>query len=187
MLVTDRLILRAFEPRDRDAFVALNSDPQVMHFFGRPYSAQESLAQLSDFAQAQARRGYAFSAVERRSDHRVIGMCGLSRVDAGLPCAPATEIGWRLRPEAWGHGYATEAARAWLAHGFDALGLPEIVAFAPKINVPSRRVMARIGMRHDPDEDFLHPDIARDSELNPMVLCRIDKARWRALKEPHDT
>ncbi len=181
MLVTDRLILRPFEARDRSALVALNADRRVMRYFGRPYTPRETDTQLARFACAQARDGYAFSAVERRSDHQLIGLCGLSWFEADLPFAPATEIAWRLLPDVWGHGYSTEAARAWLRHGFTTLGLEEVVAFAPRINVPSRRVMGRIGMIYNPDGDFLHPDIARDSELNPCVLYRITRERWYSL------
>jgi RimJ/RimL family protein N-acetyltransferase len=87
-------------------------------------------------------------------------------------------VGWRLAREHWGHGYATEGARAALAFGFDALALDEIVSFTTHGNARSRRVMERLGMRHDPVDDFDNPNIADDDELRPHVLYRLDRATW---------
>jgi RimJ/RimL family protein N-acetyltransferase len=90
-----------------------------------------------------------------------------------LPFAPAIEIGWRLRPEAWGKGYASEAARAVLANGFGPLGLDEIVAYTAALNIRSQRVMERIGMVRDAASDFDHPALPEDSTLRPHELYRI--------------
>ena len=90
---------------------------------------------------------------------------------------PAVEIGWRLAAEHWGHGYATEAARAVLAFGFERLGLPEIVSFTTTANVRSRRVMEKLGMRHSPDDDFMHPLIPDGHPLRPHVLYRLRERR----------
>ncbi|MHA6327159.1 GNAT family N-acetyltransferase [Roseivivax sp. CAU 1753] len=179
MLTTDRLTLRPFAPSDRDEFVAINRDRRVMRHFPRPCTAAETDALLARFAEKLESDGHGFCAIERHRDHRMIGMCGLSRLDADLPFAPAIEIGWRLAPDAWGQGYASEAARAWLRHGFETCNLAQIVAFAPAINTASRRVMDRIGMARDPSGDFRHPDIPRASPLLPMVLYRITLADWQ--------
>ena len=97
-------------------------------------------------------------------------MVGLHRVDAALPCAPAVEVGWRLHPDWWGHGYATEAAAASLRLGFESGGLDEIVAFTTTLNTRSQAVMERLGMVHDADGDFDHPRLAEGSPLRRHVL-----------------
>ncbi len=101
------------------------------------------------------------------------GMVGLYWVGPELPVAPAVEVGWRLHPDLWGHGYASEAARASLRHGFDVVGLDEIVAFTTTVNARSQAVMVRIGMRRDTDGDFDHPALPEGSPLRRHVLYRI--------------
>ena len=100
-------------------------------------------------------------------------MAGLSRLEDGVPIAPCIEIGWRLIPSAWRKGYATEAARAWLAYGFNTLGLSEIFSFTPRLNLASQRVMQRIGMQHAKALDFEYPALPEGHELRPMVVYRL--------------
>jgi RimJ/RimL family protein N-acetyltransferase len=100
------------------------------------------------------------------------GMVGLHRVSPTIPCAPAVEVGWRLHPDHWGSGYATEAAAASLDYGFTKGGLTEIVAFTAAVNVRSQAVMERIGMVRDPAADFEHPGVAVGSRLRVHVLYR---------------
>jgi RimJ/RimL family protein N-acetyltransferase len=102
----------------------------------------------------------------------LVGMVGLHRVRPEVPCAPAVEIGWRLHPDSWGRGYATEAAEAALRFGFDVAGLSEIVAFTTTVNTRSQAVMERIGMHRDVDGDFDHPSVPEDSPLRRHVLYR---------------
>jgi len=96
---------------------------------------------------------------------------------------PCVEVGWRLAVEAWGHGYATEAARAALAFGFESRGLEEILSWTVPANVRSRAVMERIGMTRDPADDFDHPNIAVGSPLRRHVLYRLSRERWLAARE----
>lgn len=178
ILTTDRLILRPFDAGDIDAFAAINGDLRVMRFFPAPYDRAQTARMIAVFAEKRERFGYAFSAIERRCDNRLIGMAGLSRFDADVPFAPCTEIGWRLEAAQWRQGYATEAARAWLAHAFDTLELDEVVSFAPRVNGPSLAVMQRLGLQRDPSRDFLHPALAVDSPLREMHLCAISRDMW---------
>jgi RimJ/RimL family protein N-acetyltransferase len=85
------------------------------------------------------------------------------------------EIGWRLAREAWGQGFATEAAREVVRFAFDASGadLPALISFTATTNEPSRRVMRRLGMTHDPADDFEHPALPPGHELRPHVLYRL--------------
>ncbi|HEY0253748.1 MAG TPA: GNAT family N-acetyltransferase, partial [Kofleriaceae bacterium] len=150
-------------------FAALCADPDVMkHFPARlPYADAEALARRIKAELAE--RGWGLWAVEVKGGAPFIGFVGLSppkfRTDI--------EIGWRLVKAAWGHGYATEAARAAIAYGFDQLGLPEIVSFTVPANLPSQRVMERIGMVRDPDANFEHPHVPLGSPLRLHWLWRI--------------
>lgn len=96
------------------------------------------------------------------------------RVGFAVPFAPAVEIGWRLAQPWWGKGYATEAAHAVAKFAFDEVGLPELVSFTVPDNLRSRAVMERIGMRHCPAEDFLHPLVPLGHRLRKHVLYRLD-------------
>lgn len=169
-LETKRLILRPFKKTDFEAFAEINANPQVMRYFPKPYTPEQTAKMMEIWAQKQSRYGYAFSAAEEKETGVLLGMVGLSRLEEGIPLAPCTEIGWRLAPTAWGKGYASEAAAAWLNHGLETLGLSEILSFAPKLNIPSQKVMGRIGMNRAAHLDFDHPAIPNDSPLRPMAV-----------------
>jgi RimJ/RimL family protein N-acetyltransferase len=169
---TERLRLRPFEASDLAPFAALNVHPQVVETLGSTPTQAESDAMVERYGAELAREGWGFWAVEVMGGPPFIGLVGLHRVQPTLPCAPAVEAGWRLHPDHWGHGYATEAAAAALRHGFTAGGLTEIVAFTAVVNVRSQAVMARLGMRRDPGADFDHPNVAESSPLRRHVLYR---------------
>jgi RimJ/RimL family protein N-acetyltransferase len=116
------------------------------------------------------REGFGFWAVEVVDGPHFVGVVGLHRMDSALPCAPGVEAGWRLHPDYWGAGYATEAASASLEFGFSTAGLSEIVAFTAAVNVRSQAVMERIGMVRDPKGDFDHPKVEVGNVLRPHVL-----------------
>lgn len=146
MLTTERLTLRPFTSADLPLYAALNADPDTMRYLGGPRSAAVTEQQALSNNETLATRGYGRVAIERRSDGVFLGMCGLGR-EVWYP--DDLEIGWRLLPEARGHGYATEAARAWLAHGFDVLRLPRIISIADVPNANSIAVMKRLGLTLD--------------------------------------
>jgi RimJ/RimL family protein N-acetyltransferase len=169
---TARLILRPWEERDLDPFTAINTDPHVMRFFPAMLGRDETAAYMERVT-ALGGEDYGFLAVEEKGSGDLVGVVGIAPVKADMPSAPAVEIGWRLAERHWGKGYASEAARAWLAHGFGKLALPEIVAFTYTGNEPSRRVMERLGMHRDPADDFDHPSIPEGHPLRPHVLYRL--------------
>ena len=176
---TDRLILRNWREKDRQAFFEMNADRQVMRFFEKTRSRAEADALLDRFVIEIDRDGYGFWAVELRDAGQVIGFTGLRDVHFDAAFAPAVEIGWRLLTRYWGNGYATEAARTCLAYGFEQMGLAEIVSFAVPENWPSRRVMERIGMRREPEHDFDHPDVTPGSPLARHAFYRLTVTDWR--------
>jgi RimJ/RimL family protein N-acetyltransferase len=174
-ILTARLILRPFTAGDLDAFAAINADPEVMRFFAARRTRAETAEMIDALEQTRAADGFSFGAAEERATGRLIGMIGLKRVTPDMPFAPTVEVGWRLARDAWGKGYATEGARAAIADGFDRLGLSEIVAFTRPDNLPSRAVMVRLGMRHDPAEDFDHPKLPADHPMRRHVLYRLPR------------
>ena len=149
-----------------------------MAYFPKRLERAESDAMAARIAAFIAANGFGFWAAERKEDGALLGFVGLNAPSWEAPFTPCIEIGWRLAHAHWGHGYATEAARAALAFGFDRLGLDEIVAFTLPANHRSRAVMARLGMRHDPDGDFDHPLVPEGHALRRHVLYRLPRAEW---------
>jgi RimJ/RimL family protein N-acetyltransferase len=174
-LTTDRLLLRPWTDADREPFAAMNSDPAVMEHFPALMTREESDAFVDRIGAQLAEWGFGLWALEVRDTGRFIGFTGLSRPSFEAHFTPAVEIGWRLSKEAWGNGYATEAARAALAYGFGPAGLDEIVSFTATTNLPSQRVMQRIGMTHDESDDFDHPRVPAGHRLQRHVLYRITR------------
>ncbi|RWH76153.1 MAG: N-acetyltransferase [Mesorhizobium sp.] len=179
---TERLILRNWEDRDRELFYRINSDERVMEFFPFRRDRAQADAKMDELRAVIDRDGFGFAAAEIAVTGHCIGFVGITRTDH-LPFLPAgtVEIGWRLAPEFWGHGYVTEAAEAWLAYGFETLGLEEIVSFAVRDNSRSTAVMERLGMIADPASDFDHPGIP-DSHamLKRHVFYRLTGKDWQA-------
>jgi RimJ/RimL family protein N-acetyltransferase len=157
-LRTPRLALRAWRDDDLASLVSMNADPDVNVWLGGPAIAQRSEAAFKLMRERIAMHGWGVLVVE---DHAgtFLGMCGLQPVRASLPIAPATEIIWRFRREAWGHGYASEAAVAVLEASSQQGAPGEIVALVAWPDRRSASTAQRIGFRHDPARDFLHPDL----------------------------
>lgn len=170
-LRTQRLVLRQWRDSDRDPWAALNADPEVMEFFPATLTRAEADASLDRYAADIETRGWGLWAVDL--DGALLGFTGLKPVTIDAPFRGAVEVGWRLARSAWGHGFATEAARASLAFAFDDLGLDEVVSMTAVLNQRSQRVMERLGMTRDPLDDFEHPSVPDASPLRPHVLYRL--------------
>jgi RimJ/RimL family protein N-acetyltransferase len=181
-LRTERLLLRGWRDADLEPFAALNADPEVMEHFPGLLPRGESDALVGRFRARWHEGGPAPWAIERLEDGAFIGFVGLvaPRFDAHF--TPAVEVGWRLARWAWGEGYATEAARAALAFGFERLGLDEIVSFTVPANTRSRAVMERLGMVRDIGGDFDHPRVPEGSPLRRHVLYRLRRDDWVAAR-----
>jgi RimJ/RimL family protein N-acetyltransferase len=175
---TERLILRPWEPRDLDPFAAINADPEIMRFFPALLTREETEAYM-ERVNAAVSDGLGFQAVEEKATGRLVGVVGMVQVKPDMPSAPAVEIGWRIAKEYWGKGLASEAATAWLDWGFGTLDLDEIVAFTFVGNLPSRRVMERLGMSYDASDDFQHPSLAEGHPLRSHVLYRLKRDDFR--------
>jgi RimJ/RimL family protein N-acetyltransferase len=172
-LRTERLILRLWRPEDREPFAAMNADPRVMEYFPALQSRDESDATVARIEAHFEKHGFGLWAVEIVDGAPFAGLLGLCYPRFEAHFTPCVEIGWRLAAEHWGHGYATEGARAALAYGFDSLKLTETVAMTAPHNLRSRRVMEKLGMTRRPGDDFDHPMLAPEHPLRRHVLYRL--------------
>lgn len=175
-----RTLLRQWKDDDLPAWCTMNADPRVRRHFPGVLSQSEALAEAGRIRASLAQRGWGVWALELPGRLPFAGFCGLNLPGFDAPFMPAVEIGWRLTPEAWGQGLATEAAAAALAFAFDVLELPQVVSYTVPDNDASRRVMQRLGMQHDAADDFDHPRFAPDHPLCRHVLYRVTPVRFRA-------
>jgi RimJ/RimL family protein N-acetyltransferase len=180
-LTTERMLLRRWRDDDRAAFAAMNADPEVMRYFPKRLTRDESDSLIDAIEARFEADGMAQWAIERREDGRFLGFTGLAPATFEAAFTPAIEVGWRFARSAWGHGYATEAGRAALRFGFEQRELAEILSWTARLNTPSIAVMERLGMTRDPAEDFDHPRVAVGDALRPHVLYRIGREAWEAV------
>ena len=176
---TERLLLRGWRDADREPFAALNADAEVMAHFPSTHSRAASDRIVEATIDGWIANGFGLWALERQVDGHFLGFTGLSRPSFEAHFTPAVEVGWRLARDAWGQGYATEAAEAALRFGFETIGLAEIVSFTVPANVRSRAVMERLGMTHLATDDFDHPKLLEGHPLRRHVLYRLTRDGWR--------
>ena len=168
---TARLVLRRWRRTDRPAFAALNADARVMEHLPSVLTRAESDALADRIDRHFENHCFGLWALEIPGVVPFAGFVGLAVPAFEAHFTPCVEIGWRLAAEYWGEGYATEAALAALAVGFGELGFDEVVSFTVPENLRSRRVMERIGMAHNPADDFDHPGVSAARQRH--VLYRI--------------
>jgi len=172
-LRTHRLYLRRWRATDREPFATLNADARVMEHFPAPLSREESDALAARIESHFEQHGFGLWAVEVAGIVPFAGFVGVSIPRFEAHFSPCVEIGWRLDPKYWGRGYATEGGRAVVDFGFEQLRLSEIVSFTSPGNLRSRRVMERLGMTHNPADDFDHPSLPERHPLRRHVLYRL--------------
>ena len=176
---TERLRLRTWDDEDEFRFYDVMNTPAVMRWLGGLQSREEWSAGYQRLRAYERDFGFTFWIVERRSDDAILGFCGLKRVNApGAEFPGDIEIGWRLREDAWGQGYAKEAAIASLDLAFDRFGAPHVVAVTSAQNGPSQGLMIRLGMERREDLDFVDERFPADSEVNPQIVFRINAIDW---------
>lgn len=179
-LRTERLLLRRWRPEDREPFARLSMDAHVMRFFDRPRTREEALGTLDRTAENFARRGFGLWAVEAPGIAPFLGIAGVFKHRTEPPFGDCLEIGWRFDQPFWGFGYAPEAARAVVRDLFAREAHERLAACTSHDNLPSRRVMEKLGMTHDPADDFEEADIPVGNPARAQVLYRLDRARFAA-------
>lgn len=167
---TPRLALRPWCDADAGPFQALCGDPAVMEFLGPPLSREQIDETIARQQALQRDLGYCFWAIERREDGAFLGFCGLKPGPAGTPLEGRIEIGWRLARQAWGQGYAREAAQVSLDWGFANLADDSIRAMTVRGNVRSWGLMERLGMVRRGELDFDHPALGPGDPLRPHIV-----------------
>lgn len=178
MIETERLLLRNWEAADFKRFIEVTNTPAVMRWLGgvKPPDVLEERLQGA-FTAWQEERGFTFWVLERKADGELLGFCGLKIAeDEGCPVAGEYEVGWRLREEAWGQGYAKEAAIASLHFAFERLEADQVVALTVQGNEASWGLMERLGMTRRPDLDYEGPDWAE----TPVIVYVIGRDEWQA-------
>lgn len=173
---TERLVLREWRETDAEALLPMEQDARVMKFLGPLGDEAEARRIVAGQIVNQRLFGHCFWPIERRSDGAFLGFCGVQRGPAGTPIDGEIEIGWRLRADAWGHGYAREAASASLAWGWANLDVPRITAITVAANARSWGLMERLGMARRHDWDFDHPGFADGHPLQRHIGYAIERA-----------
>jgi RimJ/RimL family protein N-acetyltransferase len=178
---TERLFLRNWDSDDLDEFLRHTNTPSVMRWLGGVWPRERHEAAFHRIKTYEREYGHTFWIVERKSDGALLGFCGLKRVNSeGAPNPGDFEVGWRLREDAWGQGYAKEAAIASLDLAFDRFGAPYVVALTVHQNEASQGLMKRLSMKRREDMDFRSADMPQ--ELNPVIVYRMDSGDWPAAR-----
>lgn len=167
-----RLRLRDWDETDIVPFSALNADENVMQYFPKTLSTEETKAFYTLIVDKIKANGYGLFAVEEKETNEFLGFIGFHRATFAADFTPCIEIGWRLKEAAWGKGFATEGAAACLQYGFTKLGFTDIYSFTADVNTPSQNVMRKIGMQYV--KDFDHPKLKQGSILKKHVLYHIN-------------
>ena len=175
IIESPRLSLRPLADIDMEPFVAMMADPEVMRYVSpAPIPRAGAEAAFHHYRRFLETKGYGYWAIEVDHGAPFGGVILLQDVEFTAAFTPAIEVGWLLPREHWGNGYATEGSRAVLDYAFATLKLDEVVALTAAGNIGSQKVMQRLGMTHDPADDFDHPH-ARGTSLERCVLYRIKR------------
>jgi ribosomal-protein-alanine N-acetyltransferase len=167
ILQTDRLLLRRLRPDDLDDLAALYADPEVMRFWPRPYSVEETREAIERMTAYYEEHGFGLWATIHKPDGRFLGRCGLLRfvVDG----VAETEVAYMIARPEWGRGFATEAARGVSRYAFTQLHVDRLIALIVPDNKASQRVAEKNGMHYE--RDMIHAG-------EPHRLYRVEKAHW---------
>ncbi|TIX49165.1 GNAT family N-acetyltransferase [Alteraurantiacibacter aquimixticola] len=180
-LETERLVLRDWREEDWDRFFEVTNTPAGMRWLGGVADEAARTLQRERFESYHAEHGHTFWALERKQDGgflsgEMLGTCGLKKSNSENGPLGEFEIGWRLRQDAWGKGYAHEAARACMDLAVDHFGAPRVIALTVQGNEASWGLMKRLGMQRREDLDFNDPRFGPD--LNPTIAYSITAEQW---------
>ncbi|HHL3493514.1 TPA: GNAT family N-acetyltransferase [Legionella pneumophila] len=178
ILETERLFLRTFQENDVESLIAISQDEKVMQFFPAIPTREEIIAFIDRIIKHQEEKNFSLYAAEIKNTGEMIGFVGLFTATFKAHFTPAIEIGWRLSSKHWNQGYATEAAKAVLDYAFRKLDLDEVVSFTSELNKPSIRVMQKIGLHTNSEDNFDNPKVLSGSPLMGHVLYRLKRSEY---------
>ena len=177
---TDRLVLRDWREDDWPRFFEQTNTPGVMRWLGGVLDDRKQQWVRDRLEGYRRDHGFTFWVAERKADGghlsgELLGFCGLKRSNQEGGPMGEVEIGWRLREDAWGHGYAREAASAALGLGFERFAASRILAFTVESNAASWGLMLRLGMERREDLDFANDDFGADT----VIVYSITREQWK--------
>ena len=173
VLTTPRLVLRTFRRDDLPAYHALNADPAVYRTLSGAALSRQHCDEIAEWAQeCYETEGIGLLAVERAADGAFLGQCGVHHQES---YPDELEVAWRFGSPHWGHGYATEAATAWVEYAFDRTQVPRVISMTDHDNDRSLAVMRRLGMTYDHSAH-----IVDDGEEFDAVVYSVTRAAWLA-------
>ncbi|SFO43292.1 Protein N-acetyltransferase, RimJ/RimL family [Algoriphagus ornithinivorans] len=167
---SERLGFRTWSESDLEAIFQIDSDPEIMHFFEKPFTLEESQKRIQKMNQTFQKEGFCYFAVDFLASGELAGTIGLGRKDFEASFTPCIDIGWRLAKKYWNQGLASEGALACIGYARQ-LGLKEIYSYATTANQASLQVMRKIGMKFI--EEFEHPELLNQPRLQPFSLFKI--------------
>ncbi|MDG1435371.1 MAG: GNAT family N-acetyltransferase [Saprospiraceae bacterium] len=177
---TERLGIRKWRESDLLEFSKMGQDEKVMRYFPSLLSEQQTIDFVKRMQIQQKKKGYAYLPLEKLDNQEFIGMLGMADQDYNIKLDKSesiisefVDIGWRLKTSAWGNGYATEGAIAWMDYGFEKVELTTIYSIAPIINIPSQSVMRKIGF--EKIGVFNHPKIELAHPTRKCALFKKEK------------
>ena len=173
IIKTKRLGLRNWFDSDVEMALKMNADKSVMEFFPDTWSLQETESFIKRMQRHFKKHGFCYFAADHLESDQFIGFVGLSHQTFKSDFTPCVDIGWRLLPDVWGQGFATEGAKGCLDYAFNTLNLPNIFAIAPELNLKSQKVMLKLGMTKH--LHFVHPNLELESPLKYCVSFQITK------------
>lgn len=174
-LETRRLVLRPWQVSDREALAAIQGDPVVRRFYPRVLTQADVDADIQNAHIKGIENGFHHQAAELKDTGELVGLIGINHIpdvirDA-IPGRPLIEIGWVLAARFWGQGLAVEGAQAWLDYAW-SIGLDEVIATTSHLNLPSQRVMQKLGMERDQAADYERPIVPEGNPLRPHLVYR---------------
>lgn len=176
LFTSKRIGFREWTDDDTPLMLVLNQDPEVMKFFPDTQDLEQTRAFVGRMQKSQGERGYCYFAVDLLEKEEFIGFIGLLWQELESPYTPCVDIGWRLKPAAWGKGLATEGAKRCLKFAFETLNIDEIRSVAPVANEPSIKIMNKIGMNEL--GRFVYPPLKENEFLRDFVFYSILKEEY---------
>ena len=177
---SERLGFRNWTDSDLEEFAIINADEDVMEYFPKPLSKNETADFITRLKDHYDKNNYNYFATEILKTGELIGFIGLAYQDYKTKFTPATDIGWRLKPSAWGKGYATEGAKKCLEFAFKKIQLEKVISVFTEKNIKSENIMKKIGMVKI--GAFNHPKLKDYPGLEKCICYQITNSSWQQKK-----